>query len=119
MSDCADFWTAIRINCQDYRRLLYHYYTMIARDFKGNGFKGILDYLLDSSNRNGKIVSVVSFEGIDVPIATDSRDVFDPSRIAGSFRAQSSLRPRVGKPVRHIVLSCMDYDRARIGQISF
>ena len=92
---------------------------MIARDFKGNGFKGILDYLLDSSNRNGKIVSVVSFEGIDVPIATDSRDVFDPSRIAGSFRAQSSLRPRVGKPVRHIVLSCMDYDRARIGQIGW
>ena len=94
----------MRINCT----------IMVGVIYKGSGFKGLLEYLLDAGGRNGKILSVLAFEGVNVPFDGEGRDVYDPSRIAGSFRLQAELRPGISKPVRHLILSGMEGDRKKL-----
>lgn len=80
----------------------------------GSGFKGTIDYILDTGHLNGKDVEVLSAAGVNIPLSHRFRHVFDPSRIAESFRAQSQLNPKISKPVRHLILSWPDNDTAKL-----
>ena len=91
-----------------------NYIIMVGVIYKGSGFMGLLNYLLDTGSRNGKILSVLAFAGVNVPFDEEGRDVYDPSLIASSFRLQAGLRPGISKPVRHLVLSGVEADRKKL-----
>jgi hypothetical protein len=83
---------------------------MMAFVHKGSGFRGTIDYILDTGGLNGKDVEVIASCGVNIPLGEDFRPRFDPSRISRSFRLQSALRPGISKPVRHLILSCPPED---------
>lgn len=63
----------------------------IAKISKGNGFRGVMDYLLDPDKRP-HIISSCVFSST-------------PDNLAREFRLVANLRPAVTKPVRHYSIS--------------
>ncbi|WP_455063247.1 relaxase/mobilization nuclease domain-containing protein [Prevotella fusca] len=74
---------------------------MIAKIMKGSGFKGIINYILDSK----KGTELIDSSGV----RTDG-----VSHIIQSFIDQTGLNPRVGKVVGHISLSFSAQDSPRL-----
>ncbi len=87
---------------------------MYAFIHQGANFTGALDYVLDSHGINNKIVQLLGFEGVDVPTTMDGKPVLDANAMAVSFRIQASMRPQVGKPVQHLILSCPPSDKEKM-----
>ena len=87
---------------------------MIARLEKGCSFRGTVDYVMDTSGLNNKEVEPIAAEGLSVIIGPDGDYDYDPREIAREFRGQAMLAPRVGKPVRHLILSCHENDLERM-----
>jgi len=87
---------------------------MIAKIHTGSGFKGTIDYILDTGGFNHKRVLVLATEGVNIPLNSHFLPTFDTQRIAQSFRAQSMLRPGISKPVRHLILSCHENDHEKM-----
>lgn len=87
---------------------------MMAFIHKGSGFKGTIDYILDTGGLKGKDVEIIGACGVNIPLGADFCPSFDPSRISKSFRLQSALRPGISKPVRHLILSCPPEDQERM-----
>ena len=74
---------------------------MIAKIMKGSGFKGVINYILDSK----KGTELIDSSGV----RTDCIN-----HIVQSFIDQTKLNPRVGKVVGHISLSFSVQDSSKL-----
>ena len=74
---------------------------MIAKIIKGSNFKGVVNYILDKE----KDAKILVCDGL----FAENRET-----IAGSFKAQARMKPRVTKPVGHISLAFHKEDEHRL-----
>ena len=70
----------------------------IAKINKGNGFRGVMDYLLNPDKRP-RIIGGCVFNST-------------PAKLAREFRLVANLRPKVSKPVRHFSIAFAPEDGA-------
>ena len=74
---------------------------MIAKIVKGSNFKGMVSYILDK----GKDAKILVCDGLFAE---------NKETIAGSFKAQARMNPKVTKPVGHIALAFSKEDEHRL-----
>lgn len=74
---------------------------MIAKIVKGSNFKGVVSYILDKE-KDAKI------------LVCDGLFAENNETITGSFEAQTSINPKVTKPVGHIALAFSKEDEHRL-----
>ena len=87
---------------------------MIAKITVGAGFNGSLSYDRDQGQRDGKVVTLLYAEGVDMNYDATGKMDPDYKEIARSFRMQANLNPKVSKPVVHIVLTFSPKDKPRL-----
>ena len=73
----------------------------MAKIVKGQGFKGVVNYILDQA----KGTEILDSDGVRLK---------NPDTIIQSFIAQTELNPRVKKPVGHISLDFSTQDKDKL-----
>lgn len=87
---------------------------MMAKITTGSSFAGALNYDGDLDQKNGKIVTYLYSEGVDMNYRPDGTPDPDLKAMARSFELQAGLNPKVTKPVVHIALSFKPEDMPRL-----
>lgn len=74
---------------------------MIAKIIKGQGFRGVVNYILDQEKK----AEILDSDGVMLD---------DPEAIIESFNFQTELNPRILKPVGHISLNFSAQDKDKL-----
>ena len=86
----------------------------MAKITTGSSFAGALNYDGDLDQKNGKIVTYLHSEAVDMNYRPDGTPDPDLKAMARSFELQAGLNPKVTKPVVHIALSFKPEDMPRL-----